>query len=772
MKADQIVVGGHYAAKVNDAITTVRVDAIRTVDYRGIRKDATVYDVTNVRTGRKTTFRSAAKFRGVAKPVTNDSVWMNGGNTTEPISVKACDLPAKPSDAKKVGDSEVTWSELFGRKPEGDDSSDPTPTSPVQATERPSAASVTTAVGTASAARTVTAMTSSTTSGLAARLAQRATERDTSHHVVVRALAGTGKTFTQIVGVAWAFGQRIWPQIVRRMAEEINRKAGRQKVDPETFQVVPSAQQQAVWDALALSAGKVTTITYCAFNKSIVTEFGEEWGWLVEMLKGVGVTLNFATVNSLGNKSVYRAFGKVDVKSGHVENLIADVLGRDVWELRGDKNMQTVLSATNELVGLCKLTLAGWTEEDGFDPANVDYDTLDQLAAHYDVELDGSRERVFTLVPQILERCLDVRRNRVVDFNDQNWIPIVLNLPIDKAGLGLADESQDFPRAKQEFIRRSCNRVICVGDENQAIYGFAGADTDSMNRMARLLNVDESLTLTSTRRCGKAIVRKAQEVVPEFEAHESNGEGLVREARYTDLDKDRQPILENGVRVRTYHDEVGDGDMVLCRVNAPLVGQALKFLKAGRKVVLRGRDFGGQLASFVRKINAKDPTDLMTQVETWVVVECKKENAKRNPSEARLMAISDKLECIQAFCDGAKTVDEVLQKIDLVFAGKVCPRCKKHFNETTDTCPEYHCKTIPNPVTGWKEGPKLLRPEGILFSSIHRAKGLESDRVFFLMPKGGECPHPMAKSAWQRQQEKHLWYIACTRAREELVLVY
>lgn len=289
--------------------------------------------------------------------------------------------------------------------------------------------------------------------------------------------------------------------------------------------------------------------------------------------------------------------------------------------------------------------------------------------------------------------------------------------------------------------------------------------------MESLLDVTEPLALTSTRRCGKAIVAEAQRIVAEFEAHESNCDGLVREARYTDVDKDKNPIVENGVRVRTYHDDVADGDMVLCRVNAPLVSQALKFLKAGRKVVLRGRDFGGQLASFVKKMDARNPEDLLARVENWVVVEQRKENAKRNPSEAKLMSISDKYECVQAFCDGAATVQDVLNKIDLVFAGKVCPRCKKHFNETVDTCPEYHCKTIPNSVTGWKEGPKLLRPEGIQFTSIHRAKGLESDRIFFLMPKGGECPHPMAKSAWQRRQEMNLLYVGITRAIRELVYV-
>ena len=64
MKKHEIKVGGLYLAKVSGVVTTVRVDAIR--EGTSFNRDATFYDVANLRTGRKTTFRSAAKFRGLA----------------------------------------------------------------------------------------------------------------------------------------------------------------------------------------------------------------------------------------------------------------------------------------------------------------------------------------------------------------------------------------------------------------------------------------------------------------------------------------------------------------------------------------------------------------------------------------------------------------------------------------------------------------------------------------------------------------------------------
>lgn len=62
MKANEIKVGGVYVAKVGGNLTRVRVDAIW-INYAGY----TQWNVTNLKTGRRTTFRSAAKFRSAVE---------------------------------------------------------------------------------------------------------------------------------------------------------------------------------------------------------------------------------------------------------------------------------------------------------------------------------------------------------------------------------------------------------------------------------------------------------------------------------------------------------------------------------------------------------------------------------------------------------------------------------------------------------------------------------------------------------------------------------
>lgn len=70
MTRSEIQIGGHYLARVSGKLVTVRVEDIR--EFMGSVYGAAgqrLYDVTNLTTGRKTTFRSAAKFRHAAPAI-------------------------------------------------------------------------------------------------------------------------------------------------------------------------------------------------------------------------------------------------------------------------------------------------------------------------------------------------------------------------------------------------------------------------------------------------------------------------------------------------------------------------------------------------------------------------------------------------------------------------------------------------------------------------------------------------------------------------------
>jgi superfamily I DNA/RNA helicase len=531
---------------------------------------------------------------------------------------------------------------------------------------------------------------------LADRLRQaKDTGVDIAPHLVVEARAGTGKTTTLIEGL--------------------------KRIKGIQSSLVPSPQQVAVWEQMELSAGRAQTIGFVAFNKSIATE----------LQKRVPAGCDAMTMHSLGFRAVQKAFGQVAVNSYRVQDIISELLGQDTRELRRRK--PEVIKATEELVGLCKMNLVNPIGGD-------DYGMISDLASYYDVEVNGHSSEIFDLVPRVLERCKDVKRDNCIDFNDMIWLPVVLALNVYKYDLLLVDECQDLSKVQQELAKQAGRRLILCGDPKQAIYGFAGADAESMARVEKeLITTDRGcihLPLTVTRRCSKAVVKEAQQFVTDFEAFETNPEGKISRANFK---KQEGNQTNNG----WYGKSVSNGDMVLCRCNAPLVSECFRFLKLGRKATIQGRDVGQGLISTIKKVlKVKDEVelerhsvvDLIAQLDDWLHTESTKERAKRNPSDNRLINLQDKHDCLLCFCSELQNAMQVVQKVNSIF-------------------------------TDDKSG------TGIKLSSIHKAKGMEADRVFFLRPEGAPCPHPMAKSVWEQEQERNLVYVAITRAIIELVYV-
>lgn len=549
-------------------------------------------------------------------------------------------------------------------------------------------------------------------SGLGARIAAMNANTDTAPHLIIEARAGTGKTTTLVEGLKPLLGMQ--PTIP------------------------PSEQQRVIWDAMALSKGKAKTFCFVAFNKSIAEE----------LQKRVPHGACAMTMHSMGYSAVKSAFGKMKVESYRVANIVAEIAETDVRDLRSDPKMFALMRATEELVGLCKMNLTGFGVEEGIlrtdaDPADYWRRELNGLISHYEVEVpDDTLSTLYDLVPQVLKRCKDVRADMELDFNDMIWLPVVLGLKIVRYDVLVVDEAQDLNRCQQALAKMAGHRLILCGDAKQAIYAFCGADSDSLPRMYEELGGGVplhsqargcvKLPLTVTRRCGKKIVEEAKKLVPDFEALPDAHDGCVSRAKYP-TERDKNLTAREKELNPDYSARVQDGDFVLCRCNAPLVSQCFRFLKQGRKATIQGRDIGKGLVALINKFKVSQVVDLVKCLSDWHHQEVKKENAKRNPSEAKLITLEDKYQCLLAFTEGASTTEQVIRKIESVFVDG-------------DT-------------------------SGIRFSSIHRAKGLEAKRVFLLMPESAPIPHYMAKSEWQIAQEWNLKYVAITRAIEELVYV-
>lgn len=530
-------------------------------------------------------------------------------------------------------------------------------------------------------------------SPLAATLAK--SNADQSPHLIITARAGTGKTTTLVEG--------------------LKRLVGLQS------DLVPSPQQEKIWDEMAKSAGKAKSICFVSFNKSIAIELG----------KRVPAGCQAMTLHSMGFKVIQQVYGRVKVDEYRIQEILCRLLGKQPKVLRDEA--MPLLRGVERLVSLCKMNLAEPT-----------VDNLTQMASYYDIDLGEEAQKVYELVPVVLEKCARISEDLCIDFSDMIWLPVILRLNVPKYDILLVDEAQDLNRCQQALAKLAGKRLILCGDPKQSIYGFAGADSQSMSRMEEELSaqtlpydLDHTISqgrgcivlpLTVTRRCGKAIVREANKFVKDFEAFPTNPEGKVSFAKF------KAPATPQGTPSEpTYHSLVKDGDFIICRLNAPLVSQCFKFLKMGKKANIQGRDIGQGLISLIKKSKADSVEDFIAYLDGWHHSEMQRELARWNPRESRIQMLDDRKECLLHFTPDVKDTKSMITLIETIFT------------DSTEN-------------------------GGIRLSSIHKVKGLESRRVFILRGEGTQMRMDKMQEH-ELEQEKNLQYVAITRAIEELIYV-
>ena len=220
--------------------------------------------------------------------------------------------------------------------------------------------------------------------------------------------------------------------------------------------------------------------------------------------------------------------------------------------------------------------------------------------------------------------------------------------------------------------------------------------------------------LSTCYRCAKRIIELAQVIVPEIKYRPDAPDGSVQDVS--------EFMMFNKAK---------SGDLILCRVNAPLVSVALSFISKGIKAQVLGRDIGKSLISLMNKITKKFTVDNIREFLRAMVVYEADERAKLIAAEKYSMAaaLQDKVETLQVICMKASTLNDIPKLVEEIFADSIY---------------------------------------GITLSSIHKAKGMEADNVFILRPD--LLPHPMARG-WQVQQEMNLKYVAITRAKNTLSFV-
>lgn len=449
--------------------------------------------------------------------------------------------------------------------------------------------------------------------------------------------------------------------------------------------VAGSGKTWTVVEALKLFPSSMKVI-YVAFNRHIVKE----------LIKRVPGNAKIGTYHSIGFSACKKAWGNdIVVDNKKVDNILDKIYPRDVFG--------SLYPAIRQVVSLMKANLYEPCEE-----------RFNYITDRYGIETNGDSDTIYQAVLHVMK--VSVEMTNVLDYDDMVWLPVVCGLHITSYDVVLIDEAQDTNRNQIELAKmmvKDGGKVVAVGDRNQSLYGFRGADVDAIPNLISELEAD-TLPLSITYRCPMSIVRLVNDRFPDisFEAAPEAVEGQC-----------------SHISFQHAFSMFKECDMVLCRTNAPLVAPVFELIRAGRKAVIIGTDIGKGLISLLEKMKAETVHDLLINLDEYKRKEMDKLLLANKASQAASLA--DKVETLVAISDGCYTMQDVVSKIESVFSDS---------------------------------------SEGVTFSSVHRAKGLQADRVFLLRPE--LMPHPMAQKDWEMQQEENIEYVAVTRTLKELYYVH
>jgi len=418
-----------------------------------------------------------------------------------------------------------------------------------------------------------------------------------------------------------------------------------------------------------------------------------------------------STVHSAGKNLLFKSLGwhKVD---GSKVFWITDKF------CKGD--LAFTRNFISKLVGFAKQNAFGVDGQTSIDDTQAWMDII----RHHDIEMNFDCD-----LHEVIEIAKDVLRDsnrdtKIIDFDDMQYLPLIYKTSGVQYDWVIIDEAQDTNVCRKLLLKillKPDGRLIAVGDSGQAIYGFTGAENDSMNLIKDMFNCSQ-LPLTTCYRCGKSIITEAQKFFPDIEAWEESPEGTITSITY---DKFSEAIND-------YSFSKKDG--IICRNNAPNVALAFTLIRNGIGCRIEGKDIGNDLKKLVRKWKRVTNLDDFTNK---LIDFFNKEFDKA--SYAKLSLLEDKLNTMIILIERCK----YLGQDDL---GSLEKLITDMFTDASDA----NC------------------PDIITLSSIHKAKGLEWERVFWL-GDNQFSPSKYAKQAWQVEQEKNLQYVAATRAMKELI---
>lgn len=329
--------------------------------------------------------------------------------------------------------------------------------------------------------------------------------------------------------------------------------------------------------------------------------------------------------------------------------------------------------------------------------------------------------------------------HNLFDFTDMLEIFVEKKLS-PEFDIVFVDEVQDLSPLQWTMvlqIAERSKRVVIAGDDDQAIYRWAGADVE---RFIRLDGTTEVLGQSYR--------------IPAL--HHDMSQRLIRTVQHRRI-KTFLPRPEQGVvRWHSHSDGVDleEGEWLLLARTRRYAYQL--------EDEVRQR---GLFYSFAHSRNV-DP-DAMEAIRLW---ETLRSGGRVTTKEVR--QIYRTMQLGESVARGHKTMpnveEDVLHDIESLTTDHGL-LTKAPWHEALTAIPEYE-KTYYKACL--RRGEDFSRPPRIRISTIHSAKGAEADNVMLVTEVPQRTNQSVRKNAFEEDDEKRVFYVGLTRARQELHLIH
>ena len=406
------------------------------------------------------------------------------------------------------------------------------------------------------------------------------------------------------------------------------------------------------------------------------------------------------THHGWGYKVLQRALGYIPLnKKDYTDRLIETVTGRT---LSSDKNKFSWITSFR-FVEKLQEELLEVTEENMY-LMQAKYSDLAPYKIHPDICQQSSE----------IIRAMKSANHRQLGISHmlQVWLALFM-LPKPLYEIGFVDECQDLSPARLALSFKLCRNLVFVGDTNQAINAWTGADPESISKIAEHCSTQLPLRLsfrlppnmaqTANTICPSAQIRTLPDRTP----------GIVSKVRAENIVEWSRSMVENS-------------PMIICRYKAPLMKLALQLVKNQIPCRTLGDSLAKSLISTVQNRRAKNIDDLLLKLASY------EELCLRAGSPMAKQATADRFDCIRHILKDCNTIEEF----------------------------EPLVQSLLKPPKGIKH---------ITLCTIHKAKGLEADIIGILNPP---VQSERAKTDIEIKQEINIDFVAHTRTKRDLYYIY